>query len=578
MKLYISGILLFLASALFAQAPPVVENVRFEQRTDGSLIVDIYYDLIGPADTPHMIVVEASGDNGQTWDLHCESILGDQGEHITPGQGKHVVWDFFEDNPWVSGDDYRVRVTAYKIQEGLFISKDTTLVEDIEIHPGTPWAITINASNVTLDLGGHTISGYVLGGFAGGVAAENFDNITIKNGTIDGFLVGVSLGNCDCVTIENLTIRNLDIANPDIFVVGIGLGQSKGSIIRDIYFEFLPVAHKEAIILNITDAEVTDIEMHGGSVGVNFGGACGPDSKGSLRNSKFYDLNMNAALVQCGNGVEITDNVIIRNEAGIRTEAANSMAINNILIKGNEIRDGATGIAFDGTNNSVITDNVILNSQWGIAINPSTACFFEEPGHECFHSTGNVISDNVVVGNIIDLSHHENCLGNTWENNIYETKEGAEIPASTHDISTTAGELLTSIDSAASVIATDAKLLMLYSMKCDTTGNSYRWVYVFRSENQQKDYEFWLLGDQIITMDAVTKPFDISEDNLPIPETWIDSDSAIVVADGLGGKEFRETFEIQTIKMDLINTWGLHWNVYYISPDSTFSTYFDASM
>jgi len=570
MRHYISGMLLILGSALFAQ-DPVVENVRFVQRTDGSLIVDIYYDVSAPEGTLLMVTIEASGNDGRTWDLHCESLLGDEGG-VLPGKGKHVVWNFFEDNPWVSGDDYRVRVTAYEEQSGLIITKDTTLVEDIEIYPGTPFAITINASNVTLDLGGHTISGYVLGGFAGGVTAENRDNITIKNGTIEGFLGAISLINCDSVTIENLTIRNLDITNPNIFVIGIGLGESKGSIIKDIQFEFPSVAHKEAIILNRTDAAVDNIEMHGGSVGVNFGGACGPDSKGSLRNSTFYDLNMNAALVQCSNGVEITDNIIVRNDAGIMAEGLDSSTVIGLLIQGNEIRDGSIGITFDGANNSIITKNLIINNkQVGIAINPS---MFEET----FYSTGNVISDNVVVGCNIDLYHNENCLGNSWENNIYETKEGAEIPASTHDISTTAGEILTSIDSAASAIVSDAKLLTLYSIKCDTIGKSYRWVYVYRSTDQQTNYEFWTLGDTIIKLDAITRPFDISEDNLLLPETWIDSDSAMVVADVMGGKEFRETYDIQTIKMNLTNTWGLIWNVYYISQDTTFNVYFNAFM
>jgi len=53
------------------------------------------------------------------------------------------------------------------------------------------------------------------------------------------------------------------------------------------------------------------------------------------------------------------------------------------------------------------------------------------PELPCFYSTGNVISDNVVTGNFIDLYHHPEATGNTWENNTCETKEGAEIPACT---------------------------------------------------------------------------------------------------------------------------------------------------
>ena len=82
MKRYISGILLILACTLFAQAP-VVENVRFEQRIDGSLLVDIYYDATDPDGDLLDIVIQASDDHGETWTLHCMSLTGDVGNGIS---------------------------------------------------------------------------------------------------------------------------------------------------------------------------------------------------------------------------------------------------------------------------------------------------------------------------------------------------------------------------------------------------------------------------------------------------------------------------------------------------------------
>jgi len=138
---------------------------------------------------------------------------------------------------------------------------------------------------------------------------------------------------------------------------------------------------------------------------------------------------MHGILVQCSTGGEITDNVFIQNEVGILTEALNSEGINGIRIEGNEIRDCNSGIVFQGANESLISNNVIRdNGPWGIAIDPSTSCSFEEPGHECFYSTGNVVADNVVEGHITDLFHHEECVGNTWERNTCATKQGSEIP------------------------------------------------------------------------------------------------------------------------------------------------------
>ena len=91
---------------------PVVENVRFEQRTDGSLLVDIWYDVSTAGGLPLIIKVDASDDHGASWNLPCSSVTGDVGDSIIAGQDKHVVWDFFADHPNTSGTDYRIRVSA----------------------------------------------------------------------------------------------------------------------------------------------------------------------------------------------------------------------------------------------------------------------------------------------------------------------------------------------------------------------------------------------------------------------------------------------------------------------------------
>jgi hypothetical protein len=111
MKVHTIGIMLILSTALFAQAP-LVENVRFEQRTDGTLLVDIYYDVSDVDSDRLKITIEASDDDGATWTLPCTSLFGDVGTGISPGTDKHVVWDFYADNPNTSSDSYRIRVTA----------------------------------------------------------------------------------------------------------------------------------------------------------------------------------------------------------------------------------------------------------------------------------------------------------------------------------------------------------------------------------------------------------------------------------------------------------------------------------
>ena len=58
----------------------------------------------------------------------------------------------------------------------------------------------------------------------------------------------------------------------------------------------------------------------------------------------------------------------------------------------------------------------------------SLGCLTPEPGWECFYTTNNAITDNETWGNVPDLYHYEESLGNIWDRNTCETKEGTEIP------------------------------------------------------------------------------------------------------------------------------------------------------
>jgi uncharacterized protein (TIGR02145 family) len=110
MKKHIISFILFIQTNLLFSQAPVVSNVGFSQRTDGSLKVDITYDVTAIKVVD--ISVVASDDGGTTWDLTCASLTGNVGSGVTPGTNKQIVWDFYTDNPGVSGSNYKVRVTA----------------------------------------------------------------------------------------------------------------------------------------------------------------------------------------------------------------------------------------------------------------------------------------------------------------------------------------------------------------------------------------------------------------------------------------------------------------------------------
>lgn len=89
---------------------PVVSNVAFAQRTDGSRLVDVTYDLASGA--PCAITLQASDDGGASWIMPCTAYTGDAGPGVLPGPGKALVWDFGLDNPGWESRDFILRVVA----------------------------------------------------------------------------------------------------------------------------------------------------------------------------------------------------------------------------------------------------------------------------------------------------------------------------------------------------------------------------------------------------------------------------------------------------------------------------------
>ena len=143
----------------------------------------------------------------------------------------------------------------------------------------------------------------------------------------------------------------------------------------------------------------------------------------------------------------------------------------------------------------------------------------------------------------------------------------------------TAREGLAAVNSAAADVAADAELIFVASRSCDITGKSYTWFYIYKSADQQSYYEFWYHYGQVMKQDSVTILWMIGENNQPLPESWMDSDAAVAIADSKGGEEFRETHELKHIEMNIAQTHSLTWTVWYISEDGNFiSTFIDASV
>jgi uncharacterized protein (TIGR02145 family) len=104
---------------LFSQNhAPVIDSVRFSQRTDNLLKVDIYYTVYDEdGDT---LTVSAFYENTSLpvpfWvkitNIVDEPFSNDFGEGIVSGNNKHFVWDFKAQMGEVGPDEYKIKVIA----------------------------------------------------------------------------------------------------------------------------------------------------------------------------------------------------------------------------------------------------------------------------------------------------------------------------------------------------------------------------------------------------------------------------------------------------------------------------------
>lgn len=92
---------------------PVVSNVTASQRTDGSKIVDIYYDLYDANGDLCDITFKLSADGGASFDIipSPANLSGDFGDDLPGGTNKHIIWNAGAESFGLDGS-YLYRVYA----------------------------------------------------------------------------------------------------------------------------------------------------------------------------------------------------------------------------------------------------------------------------------------------------------------------------------------------------------------------------------------------------------------------------------------------------------------------------------
>ena len=129
-------IVLFLMAfsvSLFANSAPVVSDVTAQQRDDGSMKVDIYYDVYDADGDEMTIFMQVSDDDGATWDISCNLISGDEGTGIYSGNNKHITWNVGSEHPNMQGDDFRFKIIAMDGGTGTVTDIDGNVYQTIII-------------------------------------------------------------------------------------------------------------------------------------------------------------------------------------------------------------------------------------------------------------------------------------------------------------------------------------------------------------------------------------------------------------------------------------------------------------
>ena len=192
-----------LATAHASNAPQV-SNVTASQRSDGSNLVDVYYTLSDADGDACTVWVSVSGDGGGSWDVPVASFNpgSDVGSGVTPGSGRHIIWNSAADLPGAFGDQYKVRVCASDappsgsmvlIPGGSFQMGDTFnegFIDEIPVHSVYVSAFYIDAYEVT---NAQYAAGLNWAQVQGGL-------ITVTNGVIYRYNSGTSIPYCDTTT------------------------------------------------------------------------------------------------------------------------------------------------------------------------------------------------------------------------------------------------------------------------------------------------------------------------------------------------------------------------------------------
>jgi len=281
---------------------------------------------------------------------------------------------------------------ATSVACGQLLTQSTLVTNDLFDCPGN--ALIVGASNITIDLNGHTIDGVGLGS---GILNPQFDSVTITNGTMREFDYGVELrpGSLNNV-VSNLTVTTNQIA-------GIALSDADNATVRSNIVTLNPLG----IVLY---AGTSGALVSGNDVTTNAGDGIRLEF---ALNNRIEDntAGMNdgfGIVIEGAGGNTITGNVLNLNVGGGITIGATTLPSNDNLVQSNVLTGnvGAGILVTDSSGNDVL-DNVSNGSNGaGVALELSSNTLirgndvrFNGVGIELSQSSNNRIEFNDASGN-----------------------------------------------------------------------------------------------------------------------------------------------------------------------------------
>ena len=317
-------------------------------------------------------------------------------------------------------------------------SCNTTAITDVKLKtdlncPNVP-GILVGADGITIDLGGHTLTGNRTAGNHGIDNSAGFDNVTVKNGTVTKFDRGAIGDAADGMHVEHVVASGNLIYGIDIGGAGsrVSSSQASGNAFSGISItgnsarvssSQVSGNASDGIFIEGTTSRVTASHASGnGSNGIVIVGnsAVVSSSQASGNDVRGIVLSGTSALVSSSRASgNASDGILINFGTSARVSSSQALGngSNGIVIEGGSARvssskalgNGSTGIVIEGGSARVRSSRASGNDLRGIEVSGDAPRIGQTPGGPASdrnHADANSFPDGVSNGGGVGIFAH----------------------------------------------------------------------------------------------------------------------------------------------------------------------------